>query len=164
MDYSNSAIPSLGWREELEELRYLVSSDSFRPNSCLVNGYIDIEDRVGLHRDKDLFDGSNFVCTVSLGGTRRFIFRRWKGKIPESKKVPEGVEIPEIVETELNEGDVVYMYGNTNFYFEHEIAKYRKTKDSFEYAPRYSCTFRVIESGTKPIFERIEDMKKHYGK
>lgn len=159
MDYSNSAIPSLGWRDELIELKDLVSSDTFHPNSCLVNGYINVDDRVGLHRDKDLFDGSNFVCTVSLGGTRRFIFRRWKGKIPPSKLIPDDVHIPEFVETELNEGDVVYMYGNTNFYFEHEIAKYRRTKDSFEYAPRYSCTFRVIECGTKPICETVEEMK-----
>lgn len=164
MDYSKSAIPAQPWKPEIEELRYLVSSDTFHPNSCLVNGYINIDDVVGAHRDKDLFDGNNFVCTVSLGGTRLFRYNRYKGTIPPNKKIPDDVVLPDRVDTYLNEGDVVYMHGNANFYFEHEVLKYRKTIDKYHFKPRYSCTFRVIENGKNPIFYTVDEMKEYYNK
>lgn len=162
MDYSNSAIPAMPWRPEIEELRHLISSDTFHPNSCLCNAYVNVDDVVPLHRDKDLFDGNNFVCTVSLGGTRVFRYERYKGVIPADKKIPDGLVLPDRVDTLLNQGDVVYMHGNANFYFEHEVRKFRKTLDKFPFKPRYSCTFRVIENGTKPIFYTIEEMQEYY--
>lgn len=164
MDYSNSSIPKQPWNDVMEDLRYLVSSETFHPNSCLVNGYIGLTDCVGLHRDKDLFDGNNFVCTVSIGGTRLFRFVPYTGKISDKMRIPEGVELPKKIETYLNEGDVVYMYGNTNYYFQHEIAKYRKTIDKYVFKPRYSCTFRVIEDGINPVFDTVEEMKAHHGR
>lgn len=162
MDYSNSAIPRQPWNDVISELKYLVSSDTFHPNSCLVNGYIEIKDNVGAHRDKDLFDGNNFVCTVSIGGTRLFRFVPYDGKISDKMKIPDGIVLPKKIETYLNEGDVVYMYGNTNYYFKHEIPTYRKTIDKYEFKPRYSCTFRVIEDGFNPIFDTVDEMKDHY--
>lgn len=146
MDYSNSAVPSMKWNSEMLELKRLISSDNFNPNSCLVNGYITNIDMVGAHKDKNLLDGNNTVCTVSLGGTRLFRFKQCDTK--------------DVIETYLNQGDVVYMYGKTNEYFTHEIPKYRKTIDKYEFKPRYSCTFRTIKQGVKPICYTIEDMMK----
>lgn len=136
MNYSTATIPAIPWDPKIRELRDLVSTSEFVPDSCLVNGYILEKDTVGLHRDKYLKDGNNVVCTVSFGGSRRFIFKPYK-------KIQCPIELPTF-ETILNEGDVVYFYGDTNVYFEHEIPKYRKTKDNFEFAPRYSATFRQI--------------------
>jgi alkylated DNA repair dioxygenase AlkB len=162
MDYSNSAIPAQPWHPKMDELKYLISSDTFHPNSALINCYERVTDHVSPHRDKDLFDGNNFVCTVSLGGTRLFRFTPYTGVISAKMKLPEGLELPKKIETYLNEGDVVYMYGNSNYYFQHEIAKYRKTIDKYVFKPRYSCTFRVIEDGSNPIFDTVDEMKEHY--
>jgi hypothetical protein len=47
MNYSNSAIPKQPWNDVMEELRYLISSDTFHHNSCLVKGYQTLNDYVG---------------------------------------------------------------------------------------------------------------------
>ena len=135
--YSTAEIELTEWHAEMRELCDDIATPNFSPDMCLVNGYINLTDMVGAHRDKDLQDKYNTVCTVSLGGTRRFIFKPYK----PHKLIPENIEI------ELEHGDVLYMFGNTNEYFTHEIAKYRKTMDKFEFAPRYSLTFREQQGG-----------------
>ncbi len=136
MKYSNLELESRPWCDLTDKLKNIVSKlinythiEEFEPNSCLVNGYIEKTDMVGAHRDKNLKD--NIVCTVSIGGTRRFIFKPYK---------KDGVSI----ETELHNGDVVFMTENTNKLYTHEIPKYRPTKDSWEYKIRYSATFRKL--------------------
>lgn len=138
MRYSTVTIETQPWNPLIQELRELISTAEFYPDSCLVNGYIKKEDRVSLHRDKYLQDGNNIVCTVSFGGSRRFVFKPYK-------KISCPVKLPDSIEIVLNEGDVVYFYGDTNVYLEHEIPTYRSTMDTFPYAPRYSATFRQIQ-------------------
>lgn len=137
MNYSTTQIPSKNWNDDLSELREVVKElatytrvGKFLPNSCLVNGYINPEDKVGAHRDKNLKDGNDIVCTVSIGGTRRFTFRKYK----ENKIIHE---------IEVHNGDVVFMMGDINTDYTHSIEAYRQ-KDTFEFKPRFSATFRHI--------------------
>lgn len=134
MHYSTVDMPAKLWNPQMDYLRNFVSQGDFHPNSCLVNGYIEPKDRVGLHRDKEM-EGNNTVCTVSFGGTRRFVFKPYK-KSPI-------VDQLDVHDVELYHGDIVYMYGNTNIHYEHEIPAPR-VKDTFDKSPRYSATFRQI--------------------
>lgn len=137
MNYSTTNIPSKSWTEDTIELKNIVKELStytrvkkFSPNSCLVNGYIEKKDKVGAHRDKNLKDGNDIVCTVSIGGTRRFTFRKYK----------ENIIIKDI---EVNNGDAIFIMGNLNNNYTHCIETHRQ-EDNFEFKPRYSCTFRNI--------------------
>ena len=151
MSYTTVKIPTLPWNNSITELKETISFEDFKPNSCLVNGYLSLNDHVGLHQDKELRDENNIVCTVSLGGSRCFKFVPFFGNLTNKeqklldKYLEENDELS-TYETYLNEGDVVYMYANTNRYFKHQILKYRKTKDPYSFKPRYSCTFRVIDT------------------
>jgi alkylated DNA repair dioxygenase AlkB len=128
--YSNANIPSIPWNPLILRVKNFITKDGFFPNSCLINGYVNgREDYVSWHRDKEMRDGRNMVCTVSIGGTRKFVFRKYKD---------EGVK----VETFLNNGDIVYFWGNTNRDWEHSIPKPLVAEDS---NPRYSLTFRKID-------------------
>ena len=132
VEYSTARIKAFQWHPTIFDVSKIVSTRSFQPNMCLVNGYIRKTDRVGAHRDKKLLDEFNTVCTVSLGGTRRMIFR------PYDKNS----EL-ETLEFEVRHGDVLYMRGRTNELYTHEIAQVRK-KDTFPFEPRYSLTFREM--------------------
>lgn len=144
--YSGRTIPATKWPKIIKRLRdfiYLknesfgsVKNISFKPNACLINGYVTPEHNVGFHRDKELADKLQMVCTVSLGGSRRIVYQKYDN---HSEKVI----------TYLHEGDILYMWGKTNIDWEHSISKPLKTdikKDEKYSAPRYSCTFRVIQS------------------
>ena len=137
MKYSTATIKTIPWNNTVKSLRDSVSHDEFHPDSALINGYLNREDKVGFHRDKFLKDSNNTVCTVSIGGTRRFRFRPYKN-------ISCPVQLPDKIETYLNNGDIVYMHGNTNIYFEHEIPSMR-INERFEFYPRYSVTFRQIK-------------------
>uniref|UniRef100_A0A6C0BCZ6 Fe2OG dioxygenase domain-containing protein n=1 Tax=viral metagenome TaxID=1070528 RepID=A0A6C0BCZ6_9ZZZZ len=128
--YSNQRMPSIPWDSIIYRVKNFISRDGFNPNSCLVNGYIDGKnDYVSWHRDKEMIDERKMVCTVSIGGTRKFVFRNYHDN---------GIKI----ETFLHNGDIVYFWGNTNRDWEHSIPKPLAREDK---RPRYSLTFRVIE-------------------
>lgn len=128
--YSNTKIKSIPWDPLILDIKKFVTRDGFEPNSCLVNGYVNgREDYISWHRDKEIRDGRNMVCTVSLGGTRKFVFRGYKDNSIK-------------VSTFLNNGDIVYFWGNTNKDWEHSIPKPLVNEDS---RPRYSLTFRKID-------------------
>lgn len=130
--YSTTKIEAYQWHPLIYDISRILSTRAFTPNMCLVNGYITKEDYVGAHRDKKLLDELKTVCTVSLGGTRRMIFKPYEDKSLEK------------IEIQLNHGDVLYMRGRTNEIYTHEIAKIRK-KDNFAFKPRYSLTFREMK-------------------
>ena len=135
MKYSTATIQALPFPKVIEELKNTISISGFAPDSCLINGYLSELDNVGLHRDKNLKDGNDIVCTVSIGYSRKFRYVPYK-------KISCPIELKSY-ETILNNGDILYMYGATNTYFQHEILKYNK-KDPYEFGPRYSATFRKI--------------------
>jgi len=131
--YSNKIIKASPWIPELENLRnflaqYLCVPGTVYFNSVLINGYVREDDNVGFHRDKEMIDPLQMVVTISLGDSRRFIFRKYND---HSVKV----------ETILNSGDLLIMCGDTNKIWEHSIPKPRKNESKF---PRYSLTFRCI--------------------
>ena len=126
--YSNRTIKASPWIPEFEAVRDAVTSAEFRPNFVLINGYVRENDNVGFHRDKGLMDPNQFVVTLSLGSSRRFVYQMYDD---HSIKV----------ETVLHSGDLVAMYGDTNKIWEHSIPKPRKNEPK---EPRYSLTFRHI--------------------
>ena len=127
--YSGQSIPAIPWTQEMKKLRDYVSRDGFNPNSALLNGYLTSDHNVGWHSDKGLRDGRKIVATVSLGGSRRFMFRE---KSNHSNKVT----------TYLHNGDLVFFYGSTNDLYDHTITKPLVNDDKSQ---RYSVTFRVID-------------------
>lgn len=131
--YSTAEIQAYQWHPTIYNISRILSTNGFEPNMCLVNGYVTPNDCVGAHRDKDLLDRFKTVCTVSLGGTRRMVFRPYDNN---------GLEKFEIL---LNHGDVLYMRGRTNELYTHEIPKMRKS-EKFPFAPRYSLTFREMKN------------------
>lgn len=139
MKYSSTVIPAIPWKPPIQRLRDLVCRENFIPDSCLVNGYLNPKDKIGEHRDHKTDGVHNIVCTVSFGGSRFIKFRPYK---PEWEKL--SIPIPDPMEIKLNECDIVYMYGNMNVFFTHEILNVRK-KDNIVFEPRYSATFRVIK-------------------
>lgn len=128
--YSGSSIKTIPWTPSIKILRDTVKLKHFVPNSCLVNGYITPDHNVGWHSDKNLCDPLKTVITVSICGSRRFSFRE---KANHSNKIT----------TYLNNGDVVYFFGNTNLLYEHSILKC--LKGDVDSRPRYSLTFRILE-------------------
>lgn len=128
--YSGQEHPALPWTNATKRLRDFIATPDFAPNACLCNGYVLPEHNVGWHSDKDLKDANQTVVTVSICGSRRFSFREKKN---HNNKIT----------TYLHNGDVVYFWGKTNELFDHTILKALKSDDQ---RPRYSLTFRVLES------------------
>lgn len=124
------------WNYVVWKLRMGIMSDIFKPNACIVDGFITEEDKTTKHRDVNLNDINNTLCNVSIGGTRRMILRSY-----ESEKC--SVERPKMIEVELHNGDVLFIYGNANKYFTNEISPFRK-KENFDFHARYSLTFYHI--------------------
>lgn len=95
-------------------------------NAVLGNKYRDGLDYIGKHSDdeRDL-NNESFICSVSLGATRDFVFTH--------KKTKKRLVIP------LKSGSVILMGKNCQQNFKHEIPKRTKIKD-----PRINLTFRSI--------------------
>jgi alkylated DNA repair dioxygenase AlkB len=100
-------------------------------NSCLLNFYRDGTDKIDPHSDKEALGPANAVITVSLGGSRSFIF---KSKIKGSNgRYP-------TIKTVLNNGDLVLMAGRCQELWTHGIP--REETD----ASRISLTYRLIKT------------------
>jgi alkylated DNA repair dioxygenase AlkB len=116
------------WPAEIAELRDRVNNTfGLDMDSVLMNGYLDGTHYIGEHSDKNLQDKYQTICTVSVGATRRFVLKNKETK--------------EKVETELHNGDLVLIWGDTNRDWTHQIPKQLRVKD-----PRYSYTFRKLKN------------------
>lgn len=125
------------WNDNIRKIKNAISSSNiFKPNVCIVSGLISSSDSINKKRENNLNDINNTLCIGIIGGTRRMIFRSYEQKECE-------VKLPKKIEIEINNGDVLYMYGNTNEYFSHEIPSIRK-KESFIYKKHYSVLFKHI--------------------
>ena len=124
--YSGGTIPMNQWIPSLKEVRDRIAKESeLQPDSCLVNGYRNGMDYLGLHSDKETNDQHSTVFTVSLGATRRFIFQRKSDNFE--------------IECYLHHTDLVLMTGNTQKLWKHGVPK-----DKTVMTARYSLTFRVL--------------------
>lgn len=127
--YSGITMQPLPWNTPLlkikEKIEPLVNTEF---NGVLLNLYRHGKDSMGWHSDdeKELAkDG--VIASLSLGETRRFIFRR---KDNHDVKV----------ELNLADGDFFTMAGNTQKYWQHQVPKMAKSSQ-----PRINLTFRVIQ-------------------
>ncbi len=96
-------------------------------NGVLLNLYRDGRDSMGWHSDdeKELGKGS-VIASVSLGATRRFVFRRRDNNTIKQ-------------ELNLAHGDLLIMRGETQQYWQHQVPKTAK-----KVGPRINLTFRLI--------------------
>lgn len=96
-------------------------------NSVLLNLYRDGNDGISWHTDAEPELGKNpVIASVSLGGTRRFMFRHKQNKDLKA-------------EVELTHGSFLLMAGATQHFWQHQIPKTSKLVE-----PRINLTFRVI--------------------
>lgn len=127
--YSGITMQPLPWNTPLleikEKIEPLVNTEF---NGVLLNLYRHGQDSMGWHSDdeKELAKDS-VIASLSLGETRRFIFRR-----KDNHKIK--------VELNLADGDFFTMAGNTQKYWQHQVPKMAKSSQ-----PRINLTFRVIQ-------------------
>jgi len=96
-------------------------------NGVLLNLYRSGYDSIGMHSDNEVeFGYDPTIASLSLGGTRDFIFQRKDKSVP-SFKIP------------LTHGSLLIMSGSTQRYWNHGINKTTK-----EVQPRINLTFRNI--------------------
>jgi alkylated DNA repair dioxygenase AlkB len=96
-------------------------------NSVLLNLYRHGNDGISWHTDEEPELGENpIIGSVSLGGTRRFMFRHRQDKDIRA-------------EVELTDGSFLLMAGETQHFWQHQIPK-----TSRQVEPRINLTFRVI--------------------
>lgn len=131
--YSGISMQSQPWTSTLLEIKAKIeeiSSANF--NAVLLNLYRDGNDSIGWHSDdeRELADGS-VIASLSLGETRRFIFRN---RDDHTQKI----------ERKLNHGDLLIMRDNTQKVWQHQVPKTTKTiADKIQ--TRINLTFRVIK-------------------
>ena len=105
----------------LEFINKTYSSDF---NAILVNRYINGNEYIGAHSDKEYINGNRGVVSVSYGATRKFRIRD-----KNTKKI-----VKDIL---LDPSYILCMSGNFQNEFTHEIPPEKKIKE-----PRISFTFR----------------------
>jgi len=95
-------------------------------NACLFNYYPTGDDGMGYHADNESELGNEpIIASVSLGATRKFVF---KHRITKEK-----VEIP------LQNGQLIVMRGQTQRHWLHSLPKTKKVTEG-----RINLTFRHI--------------------
>jgi alkylated DNA repair dioxygenase AlkB len=97
---------------------------------CLLNYYRDGADKINFHSDKEALGAYNVVVTVSLGESRKIVFK--------SKKKNDELKYDK-VEVKLNNSDLLLMLGTCQEYWTHGIPRDNSKKN-----PRISLTFRLI--------------------
>jgi alkylated DNA repair dioxygenase AlkB len=144
--YSRLTFPVQSWTQstplyaEIEAIRTRIQSDpqiiqlAGQPlhfDSSLLNLYRNGDDKIDPHSDKEALGILNAVVTVSLAGSREFVFK-------SKTKGPDG-RYPTI-KTTLNNCDLVLMLGRCQELYTHSIPR-SVTQES-----RISLTFRLIQS------------------
>lgn len=128
--YSGMIHQPLPWTPLLAEIRQrLVGTLGSPLNGALLNYYRDGQDSMGWHSDDERELGDEpLVVSLSLGGARRFDLRR-KGH----NRIEHSLT--------LAHGSLLVMGGQTQHYWQHQVAKTRKPC-----APRLNLTFRLIRA------------------
>jgi alkylated DNA repair dioxygenase AlkB len=127
--YSGVKMEPLSWNNPLlqikEKIEPLVNTQF---NGVLLNLYRNGQDYIGWHSDdeQDLAKGA-VIGSMSLGETRRFIFRR-----RDNHQIK--------VELNLSDGDFLVMGSDTQKFWQHHVPKTAKSTQ-----PRINLTFRVLQ-------------------
>lgn len=148
--FSGTTVPARPWpdfiiplKEELEdyvndfivdickEKKISHPKKKYKLSFVLVNFYRNGGDYIGWHSDdeKDLKETEigSIIISISLGITRPFIFKERTKYNPKKKII------------NLNDGDLLIMFGDTNKKYMHSVPKRKRIKE-----PRWNLTFRLI--------------------
>lgn len=127
--YSGLTMPPNPWISELLELKSRCEQAAeHRFNTVFANLYRDGQDSMGWHQDNEKELGINpVIASLSLGGTRRFVFKHLHCK---SK-----------MELELTPGSLLVMAGSLQHHWQHALPKTQKPVE-----PRINLTFRHVVS------------------
>lgn len=143
--YTRNTYKSVPWEshphlERVRDIRDRIQSDPhileltggvvLPYNSCLINFYRDGQDCISPHSDNEALSLLNAVVTVSLGVSRKFVFKS-KTKDKDGKFIT--------IKTSLHHGDLVLMIGETQKLYTHAIPREKKITE-----PRISLTYRQI--------------------
>lgn len=125
--YSHIQKTALPWTIELYQLKLLVEeATKKRYNSCLLNLYHDGEEGMGWHADNEKeLDLSSGIASISLGATRKFLFKHRQTKL--------------VVPLILENGSLLYMDEASQQNWLHSLPKSKKVKEL-----RINLTFRKI--------------------
>jgi alkylated DNA repair dioxygenase AlkB len=126
--YSGLTMQPHAWTNSLRAIKERIETVAgVRFTSALLNLYRNEQDSMGWHRDNERELGPHPVIgSVSFGATRIFQFRKYKTK---------DVKIP----VDLSAGSFLLMRGETNHYWEHQVAKTNEPVKK-----RINITFRII--------------------
>ena len=107
--YSGASYPVDAWPGPFRYLRdRIVKETQIEFNSGLVQRYYP-DDYIAYHSDKEALGRYNAVFGVSIGCTRRFYFKRKSDGY--------------VVKLEVNNGDAMYMLGNTQKLWKHSVPR-----------------------------------------
>lgn len=127
--YSGLTLSPRPWTPELLDLKARVEAATHaRFNTVLLNLYRDGSDYMGWHRDDELELGKQpTIASVSLGASRRFLFRHPKRQLKR--------------EFLLDHGSLLVMAGETQTHWQHSVPKTQKPLGE-----RINLTFRWLNS------------------
>lgn len=136
--YSGSLHEAAPWTPELKSIKDAVGKRfELQFNACLCNYYENGSIGMSWHSDNESELGADpSIASVSLGAKRTFRFRRrlpWREKGTYQKWT-----------YELDSGDILLMRGQTQHFFEHELAPSSKVSE-----PRLNLTFRAIRASSR---------------
>jgi len=130
--YSGQLKTAVPWTEQLWKLKQQIEVMLAKQglgtefNACLLNYYPSGEDGMGYHADNEKELGQQtIIASVSLGATRKFVFKH--------RQTKDKIELP------LTSGQLIVMAGNTQQYWLHSLPKTKKVKEG-----RINLTFRRI--------------------
>ena len=129
--YSGITMCPHPWTAPLLEIKHSIAAVcGIQFNSVLLNKYRTGKDSVAWHSDDEPELGPNpVIASVSLGATRRFVFRH--------RHSPEIIPIS----IDLTHGSLLMMQGTTQHAWQHQLPKTKKLVE-----PRINLTFRLILS------------------
>jgi alkylated DNA repair dioxygenase AlkB len=126
--YSGTTWTPDPWSPAVSRIRKLVSEFTGELfNGVLINMYRGGQDSMGWHSDDEVELGkAPVIASISLGGSRRFLFRK-KENLKEKREVV------------LKDGSLLVMEGSTQELWQHSIPRSAKVKEA-----RINLTFRRI--------------------
>ena len=130
--YSGQLKIAVTWTEQLwalkQQIEVMLAKQGLGTefNACLLNYYPSGEDGMGYHADNEKELGQQtIIASVSLGATRKFVFKH--------RHTKDKIEFP------LTSGQLIVMAGDTQQYWLHSLPKTKKVKEG-----RINLTFRRI--------------------
>ena len=130
--YSGHTRQAIAWTDSVFHVKHHIEQQLLKMgihtnfNSCLLNYYPSGDEGMGYHADDEKELGHQpIIASLSLGATRKFIFKH--------KKAQDKIELY------LESGQLIVMHGDTQKYWKHSITKTKTVSEG-----RISLTFRQM--------------------